>query len=1362
MENEEETMEKDFNTDEEDNDDDDDDDILDFEDDDDGDDIDMDDIRLFDEEELCGGDMSQSETESLEVETESLEVEPDTRVDTGDAVVKQELCPPDNVSVIDTNEIPNQENLSETSNIELKASVYIDNNESQGTVEELSSKENLPEGQSQNVSLQTNSTIKEEIQGNYPRENEGVQLDIIIPKTESNLIPKTVSSFDQDNTTKSPNPETENLKMNLKQGILDQQVLSEDVQSDIDDIKLVKPKERKSPRKAVRGEKEVGTPISEITGNRVEGSDGQTTIKPTMQLGLISNEPSLSEVDSAKVTALDGHSPASEVEKDVENRKRGDTGRQKCYLCDLVFNSKANLTVHRRTVHSFYSQIPPFGCTHCGTQFESDELVYKHERDVHSFDTACAFCGKNQLTTEALQVHVCNHLQPLTYLCMFCREDFPTVVEAEEHLSKHKGEVAFWTDFLKCRLCGSLFSKRDKLYTHVMTVHEDLFQVKCRSCSQCFFMDWALAVHRSDQSQMLDGKKIRVCENIPIQFDVTSSKVSKESIDITADGSVESHNEKCALKLKKNCDSAKFNNENKSIAHGKDITAERSGGDSTSNSNRKSDHITHHASPVKQSLMAKVLAMRNDTQKMDDTSAKSETLAVSGERKDKAKKDVALLVPDSLEDYFQRIMFRIASNIQDLLKFSLTIEGHVTQQSHQFLAKVYEEKFKVVVAIWGELQHLTKAVETDLFAKGNQISQEVVDSLLFRILEKRHTLRQSKMETIELMGECVVKSFQEMIKVMVGKKSIVTPGLQMVAIKHYEQWLDYFPIIVDSQWNVFKETATYHSDRNNHKVLEMVGRSWHSKVTLSEAIALKKEEIKQWKEGVHPAAFKINGKTQGVEPSKQILFRMTKDTAVYVSGKTTPVEIGSVAPGSEIMIPVGKLLSEKPGKSVNILPGTQSANSDNTTIRPPPVAHLPGFLSNEQPEDGSYRLAYISEGFLQGGISPLNVPKVEPSISIDLTSDGEDENGNKSVKSADDLLMLDCTEEDPMEGDEVSNHVTDQETVMELDCVEIKPEPMDYHNATVDLCVVDDDDDEETDDNNEEFKVVLAEDNTSPEERILNETQIKQETSSESNGSNDTSADPVLSIKQEKTSPTNTCTTKRPQTDAVTANMIGPPNKRLKLVQVFNDGAFENVSTPTTEGETTPAIAVVPSIKTESIKGENLGETTPNVNTAELHNANQSHSKSTVTDSIVCPFIKSEPKESTNEASSTGGENSMGNSKSVSQDKLTKKIDNASEVFVKSESCDSTLSNMESKGSQSDCVVTSIGQSNAEAIKSEPKNSERSGAKVSSEPQSISEVVKSESCDSTTKDSEDQSERSDLPIKSEPVSDAEALKLYYS
>ncbi|XP_033760256.1 uncharacterized protein LOC117342275 isoform X2 [Pecten maximus] len=1427
MENESESGdEKEMNTNDDDEEEEDDDNgaLLDLEDD---DDIDMDDIRLFDEEDLCVSETSQ-ENQVMQEDCSGTDDDDDD---------EQELCPFDNDLTTDKNKTQNKKNSSENCSI---GSVECDKYESQEIF--TSSKDrSLPQGASQNVSLERKAMFQQETGQIFLKENERKQQHVEeASRSESGVQQEHV-------ITKGQGSGTKNIRSNPRESAVlneDQQELSK-VQSDIDDIKLVKPKERKSPRKAIREAVTIATGLESELG--LDGSglkiSSQATTEPTTPSNVTTDELPISEANSPEVIAIDDPSPVLEVESDqfdIESGPHGAKSRHKCYLCEVTFNSKVNLTVHTRTVHSYYPQLPPCGCTHCGAQFKSEEFAYKHEHEVHSLDTACAFCGKNQSTKEALQTHVCNHLQPLTYLCMLCREDFPSVVEAENHLSKHKGEVAFWSDFLKCRLCGSLFNKRDKLYAHVMKVHEDLFQVKCKSCSQPFYLDSALAVHRSDQYQRLDGKRIRVNDNIPIQLSLTSGKVSKESIDISEDGSVESHNEACALKLKNNVSSSKPVNHQNHLemmyhlgrldTNVKDSasTAKKSDGAVSSKSTKRSNSgkIT-----AKHSLMAKLLDRKN-FQKTSETP--------KDDKDQEAKKSDPALIPDSLENYFQRIMFRMASNIQELLRYSLTIEGHVTQQSHQFLAKVYDQKFKVVMVLWTELQGLTQAVKANVFAKGNSLSKDLVDELVFGILKNVHSLRKSKVETILLMGQCMVKSFQELIKVMVGRDTIVTPGLQLIAVNHYEQWLDFFPTIIDGQWNVFKESATIHTNNKNKKVLETVGRLWHSRVTLNEAVLLKRDEIKKWKEGLHPAAmsFRVEEEVEDKENSKQMLFKMTSDTAVFVTGRSSPVAISSVEPGTEVTIPVGKLPPEKQGRAsdtVNILPGTQSSNAGGKANMVSPVAHLPGFLANDQPKDNEYRLAYISERYLQDRISPENVLKPQQPISIDLISDNEDDdaeheimedniecsdddsNERRDEKSPDEPLMLVCKDDDPVNVDtdkDMSDQVVEnsgQVTIvtnkdigtdhMELDCVTIKPEPMDYHNTTVDLCLVDDDEDDDFNEksdendenkdpvsfvildseNNEEIKIMLVEDDDAPEIRRVNANpQIKQEISSDSSGNMETS-DPVQSIKRERTSPEDEVPTlTRPQPDLMADIPVGPPNKKLKLVQVFNGATNEDINTHLLEGEITPRPASMPEVKTESIKEgypDRSGETTLKVKKEPLlSNSNDISPTSAITHTVIHPKLKLEPVDSRNVDSCAIAENSMESYKCKLQQKEVSQSDSK---VVKSEPCDTQQSDLvvisEPQPNsqivksvlcdkpQSDSVVNHESQTNSIVVKSEPCGPPQSDSLVIPESQSNSKVVKSEPSGSPQSDSGVKSKpKLDSEVKSEPLSDAEVLKAYYA
>ncbi|XP_021375555.1 uncharacterized protein LOC110464592 isoform X2 [Mizuhopecten yessoensis] len=1373
--------------------------LLEFDDDDDGD-IDMDDIRLFDETDLCSTDILQDD-----------EITQETGIDERTDIKTPELCPFDSTPTFD-DKACNQENSSAAHPIEL---VISDEAVSQEIIERSLSKDVL--GTSQNVSSERKHIINKK-----SRETVSIGKDVTLPqayelsKTTSYVHQGQVMEGQSEGQSSGPGNVPDNKRPNVVFSNMGDETDMEQtkVVSDIDDIRLIKPKVRRSPRKVDQKEAETIATVTDLN-SQVVTRNGD--IKARLDTQTTTPSTSRSESNSPEVIAIEDPSLGGDVEADsfsVENEQYTERGQHKCYLCEVMFNCKANLTVHMRTVHSYYPQLHPCGCTHCGAQFKSEAFVIKHEQTVHSLDTACAFCGKNQSTREALQTHVCNHLQPLTYLCMLCREDFPNVVEAEKHLSKHKGEVAFWSDFLKCRFCGSLFSKREKLYCHIMKIHEDLFNIKCKSCSQRFYLDSSLAVHRSDQNHRLDGKRIRVNDNIQIQFGVTrTGKVSKELIDISEDGSFESHNEACALKLKNSINKGGMEVSQQShldllynlgkLDHSvKDscspCASPRSDDDVTSQSTKGPNTIT-----AKQCLMAKLLNRRQ--------TPKACTTPLNDDNQEMRRSNTAP-VHDSLENSFQRIMFRVASNIQELLRLSLTIEGHVTQQSHQFLAKVYDQKFKVVMVLWTELQSLTKAVNTNVFAKGNKLSKDLVDELLCGILKNVHSLRNSKVETIVMMGQCIAKSFQELIKVMIGVDTIITPGLQLIAINHYEHWLDFIPTVIDAQWNVFREIATNHTDNKNNEVLELVGRLWHARITLNQAVLLKKDENEKWKKGLHPSCEKtlvkpseVEGQVQAKENLKQMLFKMTNETAVFVAGKSTPVAISSVEPGTKVLIPVTKLPPDKQGQSpdtVNILPGTQSSNIGDKANMFAKVAHLPGFLSNEQHE--GYRLVYISEGFLREGIHPMTVSKPQQPISIDLVSDEESDDGGfenaednvefsdddcversgkKSDTSAEGLVM-DCVEDDPITDDTerkkskqiiekatkvtiVTNRENDAEH-MELDCVTIKPEPMDYNNITVDLCLSDDNEDDEDDEdkkekvendrkkdsvsvvmldsvNNEEIKIVLAEDDDTIGNRALNTSpQVKLEKTYD--GDTETS-DPTQSIQSKRSLPVDEFVTGAD-------NFMNPPNKKLKLVKVFNGATYEDTSVNNLnslpEGGITPEPPSMLRVKTEPIREDEPDisrETTIKVKKEPvLPSYDETQLTSSVLDTAVPLKIKSEPVESAGSRPCTVAVNSepvesVGGrpcTVAVNSEPVESAGTRPCTVAVKSEP-------VESAGSRP-CTV---------AVNSEPVES------VGGRPCTVA-VNSMEDC----KDTVQKKLNGQLDIKSErcetPLSDSEVLKAYYS
>lgn len=237
--------------------------------------------------------------------------------------------------------------------------------------------------------------------------------------------------------------------------------------------------------------------------------------------------------------------------------KKDDDQTYSCHICGKEFKRKKNVNVHIRVFHNkernyacdicdkrffektqleshknVHSDERPFVCEICGKNFKSiaslkpHEQIHKETRNANNkYQTnyqlyMCTYCGKQSRGKSAFQLHQRLHTNELPYECTVCNKKFRASTSLTVHKRLHTGEKPYkcslcparfrMLPFLKnhklshggnnvkkfnCKLCGMSTVYEGNLETHMKTVHMQIKNFDCKSCSEIFSKISLLRAH---------------------------------------------------------------------------------------------------------------------------------------------------------------------------------------------------------------------------------------------------------------------------------------------------------------------------------------------------------------------------------------------------------------------------------------------------------------------------------------------------------------------------------------------------------------------------------------------------------------------------------------------------------------------------------------------------------------------------------------------------------------------------------------------------------------------------------------------------------------------------------------------------
>lgn len=164
-----------------------------------------------------------------------------------------------------------------------------------------------------------------------------------------------------------------------------------------------------------------------------------------------------------------------------------------CPICRKFFKYDHALTEHRALVHE---DRMPYSCDICGTEFKR-LLNYKQHMERHEIRgrVACPVCGllfdtQKDATNHARSVHKKENK------CPTCGAVFARLSTLKEHIKIHEADRDARRVFT-CPVdgCGSKFTKKSNLTTHMETIHGGVQPHVCPICGKDFRFPSLLELH---------------------------------------------------------------------------------------------------------------------------------------------------------------------------------------------------------------------------------------------------------------------------------------------------------------------------------------------------------------------------------------------------------------------------------------------------------------------------------------------------------------------------------------------------------------------------------------------------------------------------------------------------------------------------------------------------------------------------------------------------------------------------------------------------------------------------------------------------------------------------------------------------
>ncbi|XP_049883328.1 zinc finger protein 260-like [Pectinophora gossypiella] len=165
-----------------------------------------------------------------------------------------------------------------------------------------------------------------------------------------------------------------------------------------------------------------------------------------------------------------------------------------CETCGKVFKAQYNRDLHIDRVHKKRGRVY---CPKCDAKLMSYHQKLKHLVEVHGetpMSFPCPMCDRVFDSRRNFTIHTRKeHLKDYRYECQCCGQKFFTRFALNNHMPTHTGERNF-----KCKVCDKSYPRLKTLKDH-MRIHTNDRRYRCHICGQAFIQNCSLKGHMKSQ-----------------------------------------------------------------------------------------------------------------------------------------------------------------------------------------------------------------------------------------------------------------------------------------------------------------------------------------------------------------------------------------------------------------------------------------------------------------------------------------------------------------------------------------------------------------------------------------------------------------------------------------------------------------------------------------------------------------------------------------------------------------------------------------------------------------------------------------------------------------------------------------------